>query len=94
MEVGPEFVQGSWSEHEAQLSSIWREQKAVYQVLCSLAPKLRGHIVKWFTVNQNVTRIVQSGSKKLHLQDCPMAIYESRLESNWRWNGIRGPKMS
>ena len=29
MEVGPEFVQGSWSEHEAQLSLTWRELKAV-----------------------------------------------------------------
>ena len=48
VEVGPEFVQGSWAEHEAQLSSTWRELKAVYLVLCSLAPKLRGHIVKQF----------------------------------------------
>ena len=89
VEVGPEFVQGSWSEHEAQLTSTWRELKAVYQVLCSLAPKLRGHIMKWFTDNQNMTRIVQSGSKKPHLQDGAMAIYEIcfqngiKLEMKW-----------
>ena len=89
VEVGPQFVHGTWSEHEAQLSSTWRELKAVYQVLCSLAPKLKGHIVKWFTDNQNVTRIVQSGSKKPHLQDGAMAIYEVcfqngiKLEMEW-----------
>jgi hypothetical protein len=89
VEVGQQFVQGSWSEHEAHLSSTWRELKAVYQVLYSLAPKLKGHIVKWFTDNQNVTRIVQSGSKKPHLQDGAMAIYEAcfqngiKLEMEW-----------
>jgi hypothetical protein len=31
VEVGQQFVQGSWLEHEAQLSSTWRELKAVYQ---------------------------------------------------------------
>ena len=75
----------------------WSELKAIYQVLCSLAPKLRGHIVKWFTDNQNVTRIVQSGSKKPHLQDGAKAIYEVcfqngiKLEMEWIprfWNEL------
>ena len=63
VDIGPQFVHGSWSEYEAQSSSTWRELKAVYQVLCSLAPKLKGNIVKWFTDNQNVTHIAQLGSK-------------------------------
>ena len=86
VEVGPQFVHGTWSGHEAQLSSTWRELKAVYQVLCSLAPKLKGHIVKWFTDNQNVTCIVHSCSKKPHLQDGALAIYEvcfQKLEMEW-----------
>ena len=69
MEVGPQIAQGSWSKHEASLSSTWRELKAVYRVLCSLAPYLKGHVVKWFSDNQNVTRIVHAGSRKQHLQD-------------------------
>ena len=48
----------------------------MYQVLRSLAPKLSGHNVKWFTDNQNVARIVHVGSRKLHLQDGAMAVFE------------------
>ena len=76
VEVGPNVAQGCWSEHESKLSSTWRELKAVYQVLRSLAPKLSGHTVKWFSDNQNVTRIVHTGSRKLHLQDGAMAIFD------------------
>ena len=45
--------------------------------------------MKWFTDNQNVTRIVQAGSRKQHLQDGAMAIYEMcfqngiKLEMEW-----------
>ena len=67
VEVGPQVAQGLWSAHKAKLSSTWRELKAVYAVLRSLAPSLKGRTVKWFTDNQNVTRIVQAGSRKQHL---------------------------
>ena len=89
VEVGPHIAHGPWSVHEAKLSSTWRELKAVFQVLRSLAPKLSGHIVKWFSDNQNVTRIVHSGSRKQHLQDGAMAIFELcfqhgiKLEMEW-----------
>ena len=89
VEVGPNIAHGPWSVHEAKLSSTWRELKAVFQVLRSLAPKLSGHIVKWFSDNQNVTRIVHSGSRKQHLQDGAMAIFELcfqhgiKLEMEW-----------
>jgi hypothetical protein len=82
VEVGPQFAQGCWSEHESKLSSTWRELKAVYQVLRSLAPKLSGHTVKWFSDNQNVTRIVHAGSRKPHLQDGAMAIFEVCFQYN------------
>ena len=72
MEVGPQLVHGSWSEYEAQLRRVL---KAVYQMLCSLVPKLRSHIVKWFTDNQNATRIVQSGSKRMIIQGAYIYIY-------------------
>ena len=82
VEVGPNVAQGCWSEHESKLSSTWRELKAVYQVLRSLAPKLSGHTVKWFSDNQNVTRIVHTGSRKPHLQDGAMVIFEVCFQYN------------
>ena len=48
VELGPEYSQGQWSADELVLSSTWRELKAVYNVLQSFAPKLSGHVVKWF----------------------------------------------
>lgn len=89
VELGPEVAHGNWSKEEAIQSSTWRELKAVYQVLCSLASKLRGHTVKWYSDNQNVTRIVLAGSRKQHLQEGAMAIFEVcfqngiKLEMEW-----------
>ena len=89
MELGPEVAHGNWSKEEAIQSSTWRELKAVYQVLCSLASKLRGHTVKWYSNNQNVTRIVLAGSRKQHFQEGAMAIFEVcfkngiKLEMEW-----------
>ena len=51
VEIDPEVAHGSWSKEEAILSSTWRELKAVYRVLCSLASKLKGHTVKWYSDN-------------------------------------------
>ena len=68
VEVGLEVAHGQWSEYEASLSSTWRDLKAVAQVLCAFSCKLSGHRVKWFTDNQNIARIVESGSRKQHLQ--------------------------
>ena len=45
VEVGPWVAHGQWSAYEATLSSTWRELKAVFMVLCSLAPKLAGNKV-------------------------------------------------
>ena len=89
VEVGPQIAHGVWTKDEACLSSTWRELKAVYRVLCSLAPMLKGHSVKWFSDNQNVTRIVHTGSRKQHLQDDAMATFEVcfqhgiKLEMEW-----------
>ena len=74
--IGHDVAQGTWSKDEATLSSTWRELKAVDQVLRSYAAKLRGHRVRWFSDNQNVVRIIQVGSRKEHLQDGAMSIYE------------------
>ena len=71
------------------MSSIWRELKAVYLVLLSFANKIAGHVIKWFTDNRGVVHIVRAGSRKQHLQDGNMAIFELRfthsikLEIEW-----------
>ena len=89
VEVGPNIAHGQWSEYEASLSSTWRELKAVALVLSSLVSKLAGHRVKWFTDNQNVVRIVQTGSRRNHLQLIALNIFETcfkfgiRLDMEW-----------
>ena len=89
VELGKEVSHGLWSEAEARLSSSWRELKAIHNVLESFAPKLQGHKVKWFTDNQSVRSIVTNGSKKMHLQDGALCIFETcmkyslRLEVEW-----------
>ena len=76
VEVELEVVHGQWSEFEASLSSTWRKLKAVSLVLCALASKLSGHSVKRFTDNQNVVHIVESGSRKQHLQLLALNIFK------------------
>ena len=50
---------------------------------------LKGHTVKWLFDNQNVVQIIQYGSKKPHLQDGAMSIFETcfqhsiKLVMNW-----------
>ena len=61
----------------------------MFSVSLSFAEKLKGHTVKWFTDNQNVVRIVQAGSKKPHLQEGAMCIFQTcmqysiRLDMEW-----------
>ena len=89
LELGPHVVHGEWSESEASQSLTWRELEAVYQVLCSYARQLRVHAIKWFTDNQNVVHVVQVGSRKPHLQDGAMSVFETcfqhgiRLQMEW-----------
>ena len=89
VEVGPEVAHGQWPENQSKLSSTWRELKAVHMILLSFASKLQGHTVKWFTDNQGVVYIIRSGSRKQHLQDGAVAIFELcfshniKLEMEW-----------
>ena len=45
-------------------------------VLKSFTPKLAERRVKWFTDHQNIVHIVETGSKKQHLQVIPLSIFE------------------
>ena len=60
---GTEVV-GAWDCEEAEQSSSWREISAVERVLKSNIEALENKKVKWFTDNQNVKKIINSGSKK------------------------------
>ena len=51
VELGSEVAHGEWLDNESILSSAWRELKAVYLVLSSIASKLSGHTVKWLPDN-------------------------------------------
>ena len=71
------------------MSSTWRELKAIHNVLLSFAAKLQGHKIKWFTDNQAAQSIVTNGSRRLHLQDGALSIFELymrfsiRLKMEW-----------
>ena len=60
--------QGHWPADEKGKSSTWRELRAVYYMLSSIAHILTGHKVQWYTDNQNGTRIINRGSTKPDLQ--------------------------
>ena len=90
VEIGNSISHGHWSPAERDMSSTWRELRAVFAVLLAFSKKLQGHTIKWFTDNQNViVRIVQVGSKKEHLQEGAMCIFQAclkhgvRLEMEW-----------
>ena len=82
VELGPEIAHGQWSPAEARNSSTWRELKAVHSVLLSFAGKLAGHRVKWFTDNQGIMYITQSGSRKEPLQEGALAIHSTCMTHN------------
>ena len=57
-----------WDKEDRIKSSTWRELKAVKNILESLQLMLCGKLIKLYTDNQNVVKIVQKGSMKLDLQ--------------------------
>ena len=89
VEHGMHIAQGNWLPEEAGQSSTWRELVAVGRVLESVASKLCGMHVRWFTDNQNVVRILQVGSSKPHLQVEALRVFKScvvhniKLEPEW-----------
>ena len=89
VEHGPCVTYGQWEEHEACQSSTWRELAAVLRVLTAVADKLVNFRVRWFTDNQNVSRILQIGSKKPSLHSLALKVFslvvqhQIRLEPEW-----------
>ena len=91
VEHGTCVTYGLWSSDEANQSSTWRELMAVHRVLEAMAVKLKNCRVRWFTDNQNVARIMSTGSRKPPLQSLALAVFtlavkyqsEIRLEPEW-----------
>ena len=58
-------------------------------MLESLAPKLKNERIRWFSDNQNVVRILTTGSRQPQLQSLALNIFSScmayqiRLEPKW-----------
>ena len=59
-----------------EMSSTFRELKAMYYVLLSYADQLRNKRVKIFTDNQGTARIVPVGSPNPHLQAIALDIFQ------------------
>ena len=55
-------VRGMWTPQEAEKSSTWRELTAVYRTFLGMRDQLKNKSIKWFTDNQAVSSIVQTGS--------------------------------
>lgn len=75
VQCGVDLACGVWSEDQMHSSSTFREILAVKFVLLSLVNQLSGTTVKRFTDNQNVPRIISSGSSKGHLQSKGLFIF-------------------
>ncbi|XP_063436370.1 uncharacterized protein LOC134717808 [Mytilus trossulus] len=71
-----------WDKSEKTKSSSWRELKAVSNILQSVHNQLSGKLVKIYTDNQNVTKIIRKGSMKSELQDIALDVFNICLDNN------------
>jgi len=69
----------NWSDFEKAQSSTFRELLAVSLSVKAFVESLKAQTVTWFTYNQNVVRIVSSGSKTPALQELAMDIHRRCL---------------
>ena len=56
--------QENWSDEEQAQSSTWRELKEVNNLFLTYVENTKNQSVAWYTDNQNVPRIIASGSTK------------------------------
>ena len=63
-------------------SSVWRELHCVSCALKSFAHLLSGCSVKWFTDNQAILLIVDSGSMNQHLHQLVVGKFHMAKEDN------------
>ena len=71
-----------WIGDEASQSSTWRELMGVLTVLEAIPHVLANKVLKWYSDNQNVIRIIQGGSMKECLQSAALDIYRFTLRNH------------
>ena len=71
-----------WEIEDRTKRSTWRELKTLENILYSISNQLSGKLVKLYTDNQNVTRIVKKGSMKAGLQNVSLSIFHLCLKNN------------
>lgn len=69
------IAKGQFDPEEKGTSSTYRELLAVKHILESFKSHLKSQRVQWFSDNVNVTRIINSGSTRNHLQSLAVDIY-------------------
>ena len=75
VEMNDKIFHHMWSDSESQMSSTWRELKAIELALFSFSSTFHSKSVRWHTDNQNCVKIVQKGSTKPHLQELAFSIF-------------------
>ena len=85
-------VFGSWTLHESQQSSTWRELEAVNRVLKSNISCLQNEKVRVISDNKNVSKILHIGSKKPYLQSIACDIEDSCSKFDIKIHGLWRPR--
>ena len=77
------IAKGQFNSEEKDTSSTYRELLAVKHILESLKSPLENQRVQWFSDNSNVTRIINFGSTRTHLQTLALVdIYNICFKNN------------
>lgn len=81
VECADSIVHRMWTPEESLQSSTFRELKAVETTIVSLISKIRNRTVKLYTDNQNVVKIIKSGSMKKSLHDIAINIFSNCIQN-------------
>lgn len=70
-------MSGSWSQKECIKSSTWRELESVHRIINTHSDDLKSLSLVVYSVNKNVSHILEVGSKKENLQLIASDIFQS-----------------
>lgn len=81
VECADSIVHRMWTSEESLQSSTFRELNTVDTTIVSLISKIRNRTVKLYTDNQNVVKIINSGSMKKSLHDIAINIFSICIQN-------------